>query len=98
LKPGYVYMLTNRRDGTLYIGVTDDLGKRVDQHRAGVVSGFTKKYNCRHLVWFERFENIHDARAFERRMKKWNRSWKVSRIEEANPEWVDLTSDIPPMR
>ncbi|AKH41181.1 GIY-YIG nuclease superfamily protein [Croceibacterium atlanticum] len=91
MKCGYVYILTNRPEGVLYIGVTEDLAKRVAQHRSGAVSSFTKRYNCHHLVWFERFENIHDARLFERRMKKWNRDWKIARIEERNQAWQDLS-------
>lgn len=94
LKAGYVYILTNRRDGVLYIGATDDLAKRLEQHRSGAVSSFTKRYNCHRLVWFEPFENIHEARVFERRMKAWKREWKVRRIEERNPEWRDLTSQL----
>lgn len=90
MKPGYVYILTNKPMGVLYIGVTDDLSKRVAEHRSGAVSSFTKRYNCHHLVWFEEFENIHHARAFERQMKKWNRAWKVNRIVNANPHWRDL--------
>lgn len=92
MAPGYVYILTNRRDGVLYIGVTSDLALRIEQHRAGTVSSFTKKYQCHRLVWFERFENIHDARIMERRMKAWKREWKIKRIEEMNPEWVDLSA------
>ncbi len=98
LKAGYVDLLTNRPNGTLYIGVTNDLAKRIEQHRSGEVSSFTKTYNCHRLVWFERFENIHDARAFERRMKKWNRDWKIKRIEDRNAEWRDLIGDIPLLR
>ena len=94
MKPGFVYILTNKKDGVLYIGVTSDLAKRVAAHRSGAVSSFTKKYNCHNLVWFERFENIHDARAFEVRMKNWNRDWKIKRIEEMNPNWRDLTDEL----
>ena len=72
---GFVYILTNTRGGVLYIGVTNDLARRVEQHRAGCVSSFTKKYNCHRLVWFERFESIHDARLVEKRMKAWKREW-----------------------
>lgn len=90
MKSGYVYILTNKPDGVLYIGVTSDLSNRVEQHRSRAVSGFTKTYNCERLVWCEFFENIHDARQFEVRMKKWNRAWKVKRIVERNPEWKDL--------
>ncbi|MDR2856592.1 MAG: GIY-YIG nuclease family protein [Novosphingobium sp.] len=94
MKPGYVYMLTNKPDGVLYIGVTDNLARRVEQHRSRAVPGFTKDYNCHRLVWFERFENIHDARLVERRMKKWNRAWKLARIVERNPEWRDLVDTL----
>jgi len=93
-KAGYVYILSNKPMGVLYIGVTDDLAKRVEQHRSGAVAGFTNRFNCQVLVWFERFENIHHAREFERRMKKWNRAWKVSRIVERNPKWHDLTPEL----
>lgn len=94
MKPGYVYILTNKPMGVLYIGVTDDLPRRVEQHRSGAVSSFSKRYNCHRLVWFAEFENIHDARSFERQMKKWNRAWKVARIAEMNPEWRDLAAEL----
>ena len=90
MRPGYVYILTNKPNGVLYLGVTADLPERVDQHRNGAVPGFTKKYNCHLLVWFERFDDIQDARVVERQMKAWKREWKVKRIEELNPEWRDL--------
>lgn len=94
MRPGYVYILTNKPMGTLYIGVTSDLAYRVEQHRAGVVAGFAKRYNCSLLVWFEQFEDIQDARAVERQMKKWNRAWKINRIVTANPEWRDLACEL----
>ncbi len=94
MKAGYVYILASKAMGVLYIGVTDDLKKRVEQHRSKAVSSFAKRYNCDRLVWFEEFENIHDARAFERQMKKWNRAWKVNRIVERNPTWRDLALDL----
>lgn len=81
---GFVYILTNRPQGVLYIGVTSDLPARLAQHRAGTVSSFTRKYQCHRLVWFERHENIHDARIVEKRMKAWKREWKIRRIEELN--------------
>ncbi|MEY2942330.1 MAG: hypothetical protein RLY97_344 [Pseudomonadota bacterium] len=90
MKSGYVYILTNKPNGVLYIGVTDELTKRVEQHRSRAVSGFTKPYNCHRLVWCQKFDSIHDARLTERRMKKWNRDWKISRIVEQNPDWRDL--------
>lgn len=95
MKPGYVYILTNKPDGVLYIGVTDDLAKRVEQHHSRAVPDFTKNYNCERLVRFEGFDNIHDARLVERRMKKWNRDWKAARIIERNPGWRDLVEEIP---
>jgi putative endonuclease len=70
MKPGFVYMLTNKPGGVLYIGVTDDLAKRLEQHRSRAVPGFTKSYNCHVLVWFEYFDNIHDARLSEHRMNE----------------------------
>ncbi|MEM6475308.1 MAG: GIY-YIG nuclease family protein [Pseudomonadota bacterium] len=94
MKGGFVYILTNRKDGTLYIGATADLSARIEQHRRGTVSSFTKKYQCHRLVWFEYFENIHDARQTERRMKAWKRAWKIRLIEEANPDWQDLTDTL----
>lgn len=94
MREGFVYILTNRKNGVLYIGVTNDLAKRVEQHRTGSVPGFAKKYQCRRLVWFERFDNIHDARIVERRMKAWKRDWKIELIEKANPEWSDLSDRL----
>ena len=94
MKPGYFYIFASKPMGVLYIGVTDDLAKRMEQHRSQSVSSFARKYNCHLLVWFEEFENIHDARAFERQMKKWNRAWKVNRIVEANPTWHDLAQAL----
>ncbi|WP_298304304.1 GIY-YIG nuclease family protein [uncultured Erythrobacter sp.] len=91
---GFVYILTNRKDGVLYIGVTNDLSRRLEQHRSGAVSGFAKKYNCQTLIWFERHDDVHSARIAERRMKAWKRAWKVKRIEEKNPGWGDLSSSL----
>lgn len=90
MKPGYVYILTNKPDGVLYIGVTSDLSQRVLQHRSRQVKGFTRDYNCERLVWCQRFDDIQDARLVERRMKKWNRAWKIARIVEHNPDWRDM--------
>jgi putative endonuclease len=94
MKPGGAHILTNKPDGVLYIGATDHLARRVEQHRAREVSGFTKGYNCDRLVWFERFDDLQDARLFEQRMKKRNRDWKVARIVERNPNWQDLVDTI----
>ena len=94
MQEGYVYILTNRKDGVLYIGVTNDLANRVMQHRSGAVPGFTKKYNCHRLVWFQRHDNLHDARVVERRMMAWQRAWMVRVIEEVNPAWDDLSTNL----
>ena len=89
-KPMYVYILTNKRNGVLYIGVTNDLKRRVYEHRKKLVDGFTKKYNLHRLVYFERIDDIYQAIQREKRLKKWNRAWKVRLIEEFNPDWNDL--------
>ena len=81
-KAGYVYMMANRKNGTIYTGVTSDLVKRAWEHREGVVSGFTRKYGCKRLVWFEAFEDIQQARQPELQIKEWQRAWKVKMIEE----------------
>src|SRR3546814_1954213 len=78
--------------GVIYIGVTNDLARRVEQHRSGTISSFTKKYQCHRLVWFEYFEGIHDARVVERRMKAWKREWKIKRIEERDRKSTRLNS------
>ncbi|MFC3096795.1 GIY-YIG nuclease family protein [Alteraurantiacibacter palmitatis] len=91
---GFVYILTNRKGGVLYIGVTSDLANRVMQHRSGAVLGFTKKYNCHRFVWFQRHDNLHDARVVERRMKAWQRAWKIRVIEEVNPAGDDLSAHL----
>ena len=92
----YVYILASRRNGTLYIGMTDDIGRRVWEHKEGVRPGFTKKYGVKLLVWSE----VHDSResAFirERQIKKWNRAWKLKLIEQQNPEWRDLYFELVP--
>jgi putative endonuclease len=83
-------MLSSQPQGTLYIGVTNDLIRRVSEHREGAVPGFTKKYGVRRLVWFEEYGDISEAIAQEKRMKRWRRDWKRSLIEENNPHWTDL--------
>ena len=89
-KGGWVYLMTNRRNGTLYLGVTANLAVRAWQHRTGAVEGFTKKYGLTRLVWYERFEDIRDAIQREKTMKHWPRAWKVRLIHAMNPEWDDL--------
>ena len=89
-KAGCVYIMASGKNGTIYVGVTSDLAKRAWEHREGVVPGFTKKYGCKLLVWFEAFEDIQQARHRELQMKEWKRAWKVRLIEETNLDWNDL--------
>jgi len=91
---GYIYILTNRPNGTLYVGVTNDLLRRIGEHRAGVVEGFTKKYGLKRLVYFERHDDIRTAIQREHNMKHWSRAWKVRLILTDNPEWRDLFGEL----
>jgi len=86
----YVYILASRIGGTLYIGVTNDLVRRVAEHRLKQVESFTKKYELDRLVYFEQFDDAENAIRREKRLKKWNRDWKIRLIEEHNPNWDDL--------
>ena len=86
----YVYILASRIGGTLYIGVTNDLVRRVAEHRLKPVESFTKKYEVDRLVYFEQFDDAENAIKREKRLKKWNRAWKIRLIEELNPNWDDL--------
>jgi len=86
----YVYMMASARNGTLYIGVSSDLVKRVWQHKNNVVEGFTQKYQVHLLVWYEVHHDIESAISREKALKKWNRIWKLRLIEQFNPEWQDL--------
>jgi putative endonuclease len=87
---GYVYILTNRPNGTLYVGVTNDLVRRTYEHREGAVEGFTKRYGLKRLVWFEQYDDIHTAIQREKTMKHWPRAWKARLINAKNPDWNDL--------
>jgi putative endonuclease len=89
-KTYYVYILASKRNGTLYIGVTNDLDRRVREHKAGLVPGFTKKHDVDTLVYFEMFDDIRDAIARETKLKKFKREWKINLIQEKNVEWKDL--------
>ncbi|MFC1455225.1 GIY-YIG nuclease family protein [Microvirga arabica] len=89
-KGGWVYVMANRRDGTLYCGVTSDLSHRAWQHRKGLVEGFTKAYGLKRLVWYEHFPDIRDAIQREATMKHWPRAWKVRLIHRMNSDWDDL--------
>jgi putative endonuclease len=90
----YVYILTNKIGGTLYIGVTNDLIRRVAEHRSRSVKSFTKKYEVERLVYFEQFDDAENAIKREKLLKKWNRAWKIRLIEELNPNWDDLYPGI----
>jgi len=93
-KAFYVYMLANRRNGTLYAGVTSNLVQRAWQHREGVVSGFSKEDAVKLLVWYEQHEAAYSAITREKQIKKWNRAWKIEMIEAGNPYWRDLYGEI----
>ena len=92
--PYYVYILASRRHGTLYIGVTNDLRTRLEQHRLGLGSAFVRKYRVHRLVYVETYEWAEDAIRRERQLKKWNRDWKIQLIEKDNLEWRDLSDLI----
>ncbi len=93
-KKYFVYLLSTKKNGTLYIGVTNDLLKRVFEHKSKSVAGFTKKYNITRLVWFDETSDVKEAIGKEKQMKKWKRAWKVRLIEESNPSWKDLYDDL----
>ncbi|MFL6635090.1 MAG: GIY-YIG nuclease family protein, partial [Massilia sp.] len=93
-RSSYVYILASGLNGTLYIGVTSDLVKRVWQHREGLAEGFTKRYGVKMLVWYEVHADIVEAIRREKQIKKWARSWKVELIQKVNPRWLDLYPDI----
>jgi putative endonuclease len=90
----WVYILASKLGGTLYIGVTNDLVRRVYEHKTKAVEGFTRKYGVERLVYFEMFDDIENAIRREKQLKKWNRAWKVRLIEESNPNWDDLYPSI----
>jgi len=89
-----VYLLASQRNGTLYVGVTSDLVKRIYEHREGLIDGFTKRYDVKMLVWFELTNDIEAAIAREKQIKKWNRQWKLRLVDQSNPEWRDLYPEI----
>ena len=90
MRAGCVYIMASRKNGTIYLGVTSDLVKRVWEHRNGAVAGFTRKYGCKLLVWYEAHEDLQQARRRELQMKEWKRAWKIKLIEEQNLDWDDL--------
>ena len=90
----YVYILASQRNGTLYIGITSDLIKRVWEHKNKFVDGFTKKYNINKLIYYEQYSDPENAIKREKRLKKYNRKWKLTLIEKANPQWKDLYEEV----
>lgn len=93
-KTYFVYILASQRNGTLYIGFTNDLQRRIWEHKEKRVAGFTKKYGVDKLVLFEEYEDVNNAITREKQLKKWNRAWKIKLIEEMNPNWSDLYYDL----
>ncbi len=89
-----VYIMANQRNGTLYVGVTSDLPKRVWEHKNDVVHGFTSKYRVHTLVWYETHTSAEAAITREKQIKEWKRAWKIKRIEEMNPHWQDLYESL----
>ena len=94
MKQYYVYILASKRNGTLYIGVTNNLIRRVYEHKNNFVQGFTSKYNVHRLVYYEATTDVESAILREKQMKKWKRKWKLNLIEEMNPDWKDLYYEI----
>ena len=92
--PYYIYILASKRNGTLYIGVTNNLVRRVYEHKNELVDGFTKKYDVKNLVYYEQTEDINSAILREKRLKTWKRNWKIKLIEDFNPTWKDLYENL----
>lgn len=90
MRYGYVYLLCNRKNGTLYLGVTNNIGERLQEHKEKRNQGFTENYDVTRLVWFERFDLVVDAIQREKTMKGWPRQWKVTLIEKHNPDWKEI--------
>jgi putative endonuclease len=93
-KQYYVYLLASKRYGTLYTGVTSNLAQRMYEHKEGFVQGFTKKYNVHQLVYYEVHLDVYEAIKREKRIKKWNRQWKINLIEQGNPQWLNLANGL----
>ncbi len=94
MKQPCVYILASRRNGSLYVGVTSNLHKRVWEHKDNLVKGFTDRYQVKRLVWFELHDNMESAITREKRIKQWRRAWKLSLIERKNLQWRDLTGEL----
>jgi len=93
MKKYFVYIMASRRNGTLYIGVTNDMSRRIHEHKNDLIKGFTEKYKVHHLVYVEETDDVSAAIVREKQLKKWKRSWKLRLIETMNPEWKDLYED-----
>ncbi|MER3447656.1 MAG: GIY-YIG nuclease [Candidatus Dadabacteria bacterium] len=94
MKTYYVYIMASKENGTLYIGLTNNLLRRVYEHKNDLVKGFTEKYSIHKLVYYEQTNDIHSAIEREKRLKKWNRQWKIDLIEKFNPTWKDLYDEL----
>jgi putative endonuclease len=94
MKKGCVYIMSNKQDGVLYIGVTSDIVKRVYEHKNDFVDGFTKQYNLKNLVYYEVYDEIEEAIKREKQLKNWHREWKIELINKQNPHWEDLYESI----
>ena len=94
IKQPAVYILASERNGTLYIGVTSDLVKRIWEHKNNLIKGFTKRYSVHHLVWYELHDSMNSAIESEKNIKEWKRAWKIKLIEKDNPNWNDLYDSI----
>ena len=94
MKPAFVYIMASGKNGTLYIGATTDLVRRVTEHMNGLTGGFTQKYGVHRLVYYEPCDDVYEAIRREKQLKKWNRAWKIRLIRRFNPEWTDLYSEI----
>ena len=92
--PYYIYILASKRNGTLYIGMTNNLLRRVYEHKNALVDGFTKKYSVKSLVYYEQIDDVNSAILREKRLKTWKRAWKIKLIEDFNPTWKDLYNDL----
>ena len=90
----YVYIMASKKHGTIYVGVTSDIKRRVLQHKEYLTTGFTQRYHVHMLVYFEEHSDVRDAIKREKQLKKWNREWKIRLIEKVNPEWKDLYNDL----
>ncbi|MGB5528925.1 MAG: GIY-YIG nuclease family protein [Ignavibacteriaceae bacterium] len=94
MKQYLLYIMASKKNGTLYIGVTNNLVRRVYEHKEGLIEGFTKKYNVKYLVYYEVYNDMYEAIKREKAMKKWLRKWKIELIEKTNPDWKDLYEEI----